>query len=151
MAEHRTHGEPLKEVSLIFVDLDHFKQINDTYGHPVGDEVLQRVSALLIDSVRDTDIVARVGGEEFVVLLRGAGESIAMRDAEIFREKVAQMTFDKHPNLTITASFGVISSKDAQEAKTLYKGADEALYAAKVGRNQVVAYSSLASGKPDQQ
>lgn len=137
--EHRTHGEPLKEVSLIFVDLDHFKNINDTYGHPVGDDVLQKVSALLIRSVRDTDVVARVGGEEFVVLLRGADEAVAARDAEDFRVKISQMTFEKRPDLTVTASFGVTSSKNAHETKALYESADRALYEAKnSGRNQVV-------------
>ncbi|MDE2021938.1 MAG: GGDEF domain-containing protein [Patescibacteria group bacterium] len=137
--EHRTHGEPLKEISLVFVDLDHFKQINDTYGHPVGDEVLQKVSALLKDSVRETDVVARVGGEEFVVLLRGADESIAVRDAEYVREKIAHMTFDGHPEIDVTASFGVVSSKSSRDAKMLYEKADQALYEAKrAGRNQVV-------------
>ena len=137
--EHRTHSEPLKEVSLIFVDLDHFKDINDTYGHPVGDEVLQKVSALLISSVRDTDVVARVGGEEFVVLLRGADEAVAARDAEDFRAKISNMTFEKRPDLHITASFGVTSSKHMRDARALYESADQALYAAKnSGRNQVV-------------
>lgn len=139
MPEKRTHGEPLKEISLILVDLDHFKNINDTYGHPVGDEVLQRVSALLMSSVRSTDIVARLGGEEFVVLLRGADETVAARDAEDFRAKISQMTFDKRPDLNVTASFGVISSKSSQDARSLYEGADRALYAAKEGgRNRVV-------------
>ena len=136
--EHRTH-EPLKEVSLIFVDLDHFKNINDTYGHPAGDDVLQKVAALLIRSVRDTDVVARVGGEEFVVLLRGANAAVAARSAEDFRVKISQMAFEKHPDLNVTASFGVTSSTNAHETKALYESADQALYRAKnAGRNQVV-------------
>lgn len=138
ISEQRAGGEVLKEVSLIFMDIDYFKNINDTYGHPIGDEVLRKVSALLIDSVRGTDIVARVGGEEFVVLLRGANESDAAREAEKLRAKIEQLTFDAHPDLTVTASFGVISSKISQDAKDLYAGADQALYAAKhAGRNQV--------------
>ena len=137
--EHRAPAERLTEVSLIFVDLDHFKQINDTYGHPAGDEVLRRVSAFLMNSVRETDIVARVGGEEFVVLMPGADESVAARDADTFRMKISQMEFEKHPKLRVTASFGVSSSKSSQSAKDLYEKADKALYEAKrAGRNQVV-------------
>ncbi len=137
--EHRATTERLKEVSLIFVDLDHFKQINDTYGHPAGDEVLRKVSAFLMDSVRETDIVARVGGEEFVVLMHGADESVAARDAENFRMKISQMEFEKHPRLQVTASFGVSSSKSSQSAKDLYEKADKALYEAKrAGRNRVI-------------
>ena len=137
--EHRATTERLKEVSLIFVDLDHFKQINDTYGHPAGDEVLRKVSAFLMDSVRETDIVARVGGEEFVVLMHGADESVAARDAENFRMKISQMEFEKYPKLQVTASFGVSSSKSSQSPKDLYEKADKALYEAKrAGRNRVI-------------
>lgn len=140
VTEHRTGIAPLKEVSLIFVDLDHFKKINDTYGHAVGDEVLQKVSTLLMHSIRSTDIVARVGGEEFIVLLKDADEVIAARDAENFRVKIATMRLENHPDLTLTASFGVISSKDLPySVKSLYEGADEALYTAKrAGRNRVM-------------
>jgi diguanylate cyclase (GGDEF)-like protein len=138
--EHRAGAVPLKEVSLIFVDLDHFKKINDTYGHLMGDEVLQKVATLLMHSIRSTDVVARVGGEEFIVLLRDANESIAERDAEKFRVQIAQMRFEKYPDLTLTASFGVISSKNLQHSvKSMYEGADQALYTAKrAGRNQVM-------------
>ena len=141
IAEHRAGGEALKEVSLIFIDIDHFKKINDVYGHSVGDEVLQKISALLMDSVRGTDIVARVGGEEFIVLLRDADVGIATRNAEDFRAKIARMAFNKTPNLNVTASFGVISSKSSTNAKTLYDLVDKALYAAKrAGRNRVEVY-----------
>lgn len=140
--EHRTSGESLKEVSLVFVDLDHFKEINDGYGHPAGDKVLQEVSALLMDSVRKTDVVARLGGDEFVVLLKGAGEQVAGRYAEEFRAKIERMTFDAYPELKVTASIGVISSCSSTEASFLYAGVDKALYAAKRNnRNQVVVYS----------
>ena len=142
--EHRSTAEHHKEVSLIFVDLDHFKQINDTYGHPAGDEVLRKVSALLMDSVRETDIVARVGGEEFVVLMRGADESVAARDAEDFRMKISQMEFENYPDLQVTASFGVSSSESSQLAKDLYEKADKALYEAKrSGRNRVIVAGKI--------
>jgi len=141
IVEHRSNGEVAKEISLIFVDLDHFKQINDTYGHPIGDEVLKRVSALLVDSVRETDMVARVGGEEFVVLLRGADETFAAHAAEKFRAKIEQLSFPSTPGLTLTASFGVCSSQTSTDAKKLYGHADKALYHAKHGgRNRVVIH-----------
>jgi len=140
--EKREGVEPLKEVALISIDIDHFKQVNDTLGHPAGDEVLRRVAALLMESVRETDTVARVGGEELMVLLPGADVSVAARHAEELRAKIAELTFSDYPELKVTASFGVISSDDSTDEKTLYEHADKALYAAKRGgRNRVEIYS----------
>ena len=144
--EHRAGVEPLKAVSLIFADLDHFKQINDTYGHPAGDEVLRTVSSLMTESVRghERDVVARVGGEELVILMAGANEEIAMRKAKKIRAAVEELSFEKYPELRVTASFGVASSASASGRDALYANADQALYRAKEeGRNRVVAYSSL--------
>ena len=142
--ENREGQKVIREISLIFVDLDHFKRVNDTYGHSVGDVVLKQVAALLMSSVRETDTVARVGGEEFVVLLRGAGEEFAARDAEKFRTRIEQFSFPDIPALKVTASFGVCSSKNSTEAKALYECADKALYKAKRGgRNRVVVYGRL--------
>lgn len=135
-------GESLKELSLIFIDLDHFKEVNDTLGHPAGDEVLRKVSALLTNSVREEDVVARVGGEELVVLMRNATVPVATRHAEEIRTKVGKLSFDAYPELKVTASFGVVSSKSSTDAKSLYAQADKALYAAKEkGRNRVEVYS----------
>jgi FOG: GGDEF domain len=97
-----------------------------------------------MDSVRETDIVARVGGEEFVVLMRGADESVAARDAEDFRMKISQMEFENYPDLQVTASFGVSSSESSQLAKDLYEKADKALYEAKrSGRNRVIVAGKI--------
>ncbi|MHB8710037.1 MAG: GGDEF domain-containing protein [Minisyncoccota bacterium] len=143
MRELRAGIEPLKEVSLILIDIDHFKKINDTYGHPMGDEVLRRIAEVLTSSVRETDVVARIGGEELAILLRGADESIAARDAENLRVEIEQLIFESHPDLHVTASLGVISSKTSQDAKDLYAGADQALYTAKrAGRNQVIIFGT---------
>ncbi|MDE2021834.1 MAG: GGDEF domain-containing protein [Patescibacteria group bacterium] len=138
--EHRAHAEPLEKLSIIFIDLDHFKRINDTHGHQAGDEVLRKVAEILIDSVRETDIVGRIGGEEFGILLRHANEQDAAGDAERIREKIEQLTFEKYPELRVTASFGVASSEQSKDKKgDLWKAADDALYEAKEGdRNQVV-------------
>ena len=140
--EHRAGADPLKEISLISIDIDHFKQINDTLGHPAGNEVLKKISTLLMESVRETDIVARVGGEELMVLLHSADQVFATQKAEELRMEVEQLAFDAYPELKVTASFGVISSSDSTDAKTLFEHADKALYAAKRGgRNRVEAYS----------
>lgn len=135
----------LKEISLISIDIDHFKQVNDTLGHPAGDEVLQKVAALLMRSVRGSDTVARVGGEELMVLMRGANTQVAARHAEELRVKIEGLVFDAHPELKVTASFGIISSENSTDDKTLVERVDQALYKAKEnGRNRVEVYSGEA-------
>ncbi len=142
--EHRRgDGERSSEVSLVFVDFDHFKQINDTYGHQVGDEVLKKASALLLSAVREEDVVARYGGEEFVVLFRAANKDFAASAAEKFRLGISELMFESVPELKVTASFGVASSESSTDAGVLLKQADEALYTAKHGgRNRVEVYQS---------
>ena len=136
-------GSDESVVSLILIDIDHFKRVNDTLGHAGGDEVLRRVSALLMESVRETDIVARVGGEELAILMRGVDEEVVARHAEKLREKIEQMTFDAYPELKITASFGTISSNSSTNPKVLYSCADKALYVAKrIGKNRVEPYGN---------
>ena len=138
--EKRKGIRPLEEISLISIDLDHFKQINDMLGHAAGDEVLRKVSALLLESVREEDTVARFGGEELMILMRGADTAVAARHAEELRAKIEQLSFDTYPGLKVTASFGVASSKLATDEKTLLEEVDRALYAAKhAGRNRVEA------------
>lgn len=142
---HRKGEEALEEIALISFDIDHFKEVNDTYGHAMGDEVLKKVVTAVSSLVRASDIVARVGGEEFIALLPGATAEFAARDAEKFRVAIEQMQFDTDPELpplVVRASFGIISSKTSTDAATLRKGADEALYGAKnAGRNQVTVYT----------
>ena len=141
VGEKRKDSIALTQLSLISLDLDHFKKINDTYGHPVGDLVLRVVAAYLMESVRDADVVARLGGEEFMVLIRGAGVIAAERNAERFRLHFEAMKFDGCPDLRVTASFGVISSQETKDADTLINQVDKALYTAKEsGRNRVVVY-----------
>lgn len=140
--EKRTHVEPIKEVSLILIDLDYFKKVNDTFGHPAGDEVLRKVSEILIESERASDTAARFGGEELVVLMPGASVEVAARHAEDVRSKIEELLFAEYPELRITASFGVISSKVSTDEKVLLQKVDEALYEAKNnGRNQVKIYA----------
>lgn len=140
--EKRTHSEPLKEVSLILIDLDYFKKVNDTLGHPAGDEVLRKVSEILIESERASDTAARFGGEELIVLMPGASAQVAARHAEDVRLKIEELLFEKYPELKITASLGVISSKVSTDQTVLLQKVDEALYRAKSnGRNRVEIYT----------
>ncbi len=146
--EQRKGVEPIKEVSVVMIDLDHFKAVNDTFGHPAGDEVLRKISALLIESVRPTDTVARFGGEELIVLMRDTDIQVAARQVEKIREKIQNLTFDAYPTLKVTASFGIASSTTSTNPETLVAQADKALYEAKGdkdpegnGRNRVRVYN----------
>lgn len=135
---HR-YGFPL---SAIMVDVDHFKSVNDTYGHSMGDEVLRGVSATLLSSSRDTDIVCRFGGEEFAILLPNTDIEGAETVAEKLRIAISQMQFD---DLSVTASLGVSAiSENPQDPQELLDQADKCLYVAKRnGRNQVVRWDQV--------
>lgn len=133
-------------ISLLILDVDYFKNYNDTLGHPAGDEVLRKVGKILQSSVRDNDIVARYGGEEFAIILSGAEKNGAVKLAERIREKVEEAAFYKEeiqPNNKLTISLGVATfPDDALNEEELVHNADKALYQAKnAGRNKVVAYT----------
>jgi diguanylate cyclase (GGDEF)-like protein len=136
-------GRSLTPMSAILLDLDHFKTINDTYGHERGDEVLAAVGALMRTELRGADFAGRNGGEEFIVMLPDTDRAGAMRVAEHLRKAMHSLTL---PGVTraVTASFGVASfPEDALEGATLLRLADRALYAAKQsGRDRVEATSS---------
>jgi len=131
------------QIALAAVDLDHFKQINDTRGHPVGDVVLQQLAGIMKSTARDTDAVARFGGDEFVVLLTDTGWQGALTFAERLRRRVDDFTFGP-PGMpmTITISVGVALARgtDPISPEELLKEADRSLYKAKQqGRNRVFA------------
>lgn len=129
-----------RNACLVVCDIDHFKSVNDTYGHDVGDEVIKVFADTIKDCVRQKDFVGRVGGEEFVILLAETSLSEARAIAERIRVSVAPKTFHfGNHQVGFTASFGISSSGDYQyKYETLFKQADEALYKAKQGgRNQV--------------
>lgn len=119
-------------LAVLFADLDHFKAVNDTRGHQAGDEVLAGAGALLARSVRAVDRVGRWGGEEFVVLLPGAGRAAAAEVAERVRADLAQHAFPG--GLGMTASLGVaVYPADGRTGEGLLAAADTAMYAAKAG------------------
>ncbi len=136
------HGNPL---AVVVFDVDHFKAINDTFGHPTGDEVLRAAARLLANSVRGSDLVARFGGEEFVVVAPDCPLATAVTVAERFRARLAGHTISARGNdITVTISAGIaMADRDRQiDSTELLRQADEALYAAKQsGRNAVRVYA----------
>lgn len=120
------------------IDIDHFKHINDTYGHPAGDKVLQAVANAAASSLRQTDVFGRFGGEEFVAILLDAGSSGAMISAERIRQKIEQLCIPEvDPALKVTASIGIARHARNTAPGLTFKNADDALYRAKErGRNR---------------
>ena len=126
-----------KRLSIVLLDLDHFKKINDTHGHAVGDKVLVELSTLITSNIRATDRFARWGGEEFLLVCRDSELNETKALAEKLRLLIQNHGF--HDNTQVTASFGVASIKVDESLESLFKRADEALYHAKrTSRNRVV-------------
>jgi len=134
IARNQRHKSGL---SLIFFDIDHFKQVNDTYGHETGDRVLKQFSTIIKESIRDSDFFARWGGEEFVFLISGSEPGVANEIAEKTRKLIENTEFEVVGR--ITASFGIASLVNGEDEKTFITRADSALYKAKQnGRNLVI-------------
>jgi diguanylate cyclase (GGDEF)-like protein len=131
------------EVALILIDIDYFKRVNDTLGHPAGDAVLKSVAKVMQTRLRTEDLFARFGGEEFAVLLRGAHRSGAARLAERLRTTVANVPTTWHGKpvpITISAGCAALSCADQPSEAALLEVADRRLYAAKEqGRNRVIS------------
>ncbi len=140
------HYRTRRVLSLIMVDLDHFKQVNDVYGHQSGDQVLAQLARIISETIRMTDMVARYGGEEFVIILPELDIEGGLKIAEKIRSSVASAVFlPNGPALKITASFGIASYPDFAKTKDdLISKADKALYKSKEsGRNRVTPCSAL--------
>lgn len=137
-----------EKLSILVIDIDHFKQVNDTFGHPQGDLILKSVATIIKDSCRPFDTVSRNGGEEFTVLLLDYSHADVLLRAEKIRKNVADYVFliknDTLP-IKITISIGAATYPDTSlYMDDLYRNADAALYKAKnSGRNQVYSYSDL--------
>lgn len=138
-----------QKFALLMIDIDHFKRLNDTFGHHVGDQMLRDVSSILMKDMREVDTVARYGGEEFVIILPETTQTGALYVAQRVRRAVEQAKFfagSPHEIQHLTISIGIaVYDADAQFKRDLIEFADAALYAAKhAGRNRVMAYSELA-------
>jgi len=154
---HRTFQEKLSEelkrlnrfsapLSLILTDIDFFKKVNDTHGHPVGDLVLRGVSRLIRETIRDIDIPARYGGEEFAAILPGTDSEGALKIAERIRKAVMNTPFSSDSTtFKVTLSIGIATSPpDAKTKEELIEKTDQALYHAKHhGRNQCIPWGSI--------
>lgn len=133
-------------LSIVFIDLDHFKAINDEYGHLCGDEVLRQFAVLLRDSVRSGDFCCRWGGEEFILLCVGAPLATACKVAEKLRVRVAGRRWVD--GVRMTCSFGVAQMQPAESTTAFIHRADAALYLAKnAGRNQVYPVPESATAE----
>ncbi len=145
LMDHSADGKA--DLCLLILDIDHFKQVNDKYGHDAGDEVLKEFSQRLKKAVRGIDLVCRYGGEDFVVLMPDTDENVAFRVAERIRTTVAMEPFAIHrgsKTINVTVSIGMAMLTSAMSSPgELLKSADMALYRAKnEGRNRVIAHAA---------
>jgi diguanylate cyclase (GGDEF)-like protein len=138
LVEKRLHENSNRDIefSVILFDVDHFKKINDTFGHDIGDQVLKEFAKLIQENIRDKDIVGRWGGEEFVIIANDLNAKQAVVFSDRLRKLIEETTFC---HLTkVTASFGVAEYRQKEKTKDVLKRADIALYMAKEnGRNKV--------------
>jgi len=143
LAQLAAYSQSGQLFSLLIFDIDHFKRINDTYGHPVGDLVLTNLAQLLQSLARETDIIARYGGEEFVAILPATDHLQAIRMAECFRTAAAEADWAEY-KITISIGTATVSAVDTEQ--TLLHKADTALYASKsAGRNRVTHADSMTT------
>lgn len=142
--------EACQGMTIVMLDIDHFKRINDLHGHDCGDEVLRRVAAVIVTNLRTSDVVGRWGGEEFLIACRGTRIRDAARLADKLRERIEQAEIHTSAGrIGATASFGVALAPPGMPAAGAVKRADDALYAAKArGRNQVAVDKTLQSDSP---
>jgi len=134
-----------RRLSLLMMDIDHFKSFNDTYGHPFGDSILKKISDLILSQIRSVDIAARYGGEEFTVILPETPVEGAFWVAERIRSRIFETVFDPNPEtkMQVTVSIGIAGLEDARDRFALISAADRALYIAKeAGRNRSCQYST---------
>ena len=141
----QTRIEPL---SMLMIDIDHFKKFNDTYGHQVGDQVLRLVAKVLLDNVGDSDLAARYGGEELIAVLPGADLAACVKVAERVRLRVSEARLTRRTTgqaiSSVTVSIGVAQFRLTESAETMIERCDRGLYQAKrSGRNRTVTENDI--------
>ena len=144
--EYLHQQDPQNPYAVILLDLDHFKSINDQFGHHMGDNVLIAVSQELNDQIQDHDLVGRFGGEEFILILKHASLSKAHQISERCRSAIEALVIsnDEGQSIHVTASFGIAQSHHGLRPQQVLSQADKALYAAKAsGRNQIKCYLEI--------
>jgi two-component system, cell cycle response regulator len=141
-ARMERHGQPF---SFIMADIDHFKKVNDTYGHLVGDQLLQEVAKVFTKQCRNIDMPTRYGGEEFAIIVSQETASKAQCLAERCRHSIEEINMMVNgETVHTTVSFGIADATGLMASETLIEHADEALYAAKVaGRNKIATYDKI--------
>ena len=132
-------------ISMLVVDVDHFKRLNDSRGHDAGDEVLRRLAEAFTASIRDSDIACRYGGEEFTLVLPDCDAKVAARKADRIRRRVEELVVPygdaEIQNVTVSIGVATTGGDDGWSGRDLFRAADRALYAAKnAGRNRVIVY-----------
>ena len=134
-----------KTFALVFIDLDHFKDVNDVYGHAVGDQLLKKVAARLLDHIRETDTLSRIGGDEFVILISDVNQEVLDQKAKFLIELVVSPYLINELELNVSASIGIARFPEhGDDYDTLLKHADIAMYAAKeAGRNTFKYFEAL--------
>lgn len=148
LQEFKRHERFAEPMSLLLIDIDFFKKVNDTYGHPVGDSVLKGVANIILKTIRNIDIAARYGGEEFAVVLIGTDVNGAKNMAERLRKTIADVKFKSDRNIfNVTISIGITTwSKELKSTMDFIDRADKALYNAKnSGRNRYVVWEEIKS------
>ncbi len=145
LADIYTSNRGILFKALIVADIDRFKDINDRFGHPVGDRILQNVADIFRTSVRNDIFVARTGGEEFALIVDGVAEEATFGIADRIRVLIEQTAFVNGQPGSVTISMGMCMASDADGPEDLYSKCDQALYRSKsAGRNRVTRYSTLA-------
>jgi diguanylate cyclase (GGDEF)-like protein len=142
-----SEDSPSGPLSVFLLDIDHFKQYNDTNGHLPGDDLLKRLGVLLRENSRENEVVGRYGGEEFLIVMPATPKDVALRVAERIRSLIESSPFEHaagQPNRHVTISGGVATwPSDGEDVDSLLRSADAALYHAKrTGRNRVLAYTA---------
>ena len=142
--------QKLKSIKLLILDVDNFKQINDTYGHDFGNTVLKRIAGIIKDNSRRCDTVARYGGEEICVIMPGSGPQEALKQAERIREEISKFEFGvtRGEVASVTVSGGLVSTEKSRSYNytDLINRADKALYASKMsGKNRITSHRAAVA------